>query len=238
MMLAVLGDIHGNYLALGTVLDEIRKEGIDYLLIAGDIVGYYYHPDMVFRELAGWSYEMIQGNHDRMFGEIYNGDKKLKNWYSINYGSGINMALDVLNTDECKYLSNLPVKKEVSIEDRKILLCHGSPWNQDEYIYPDSSEQKFLQCTTLGFDIVIMGHTHYPLKKHLNSTIILNPGSVGQPRNYFPGANWAVLDLETLEVGMRHSTYDICTVAAEAKQNDPELPYLAQVLIRKRKKHD
>lgn len=238
MMLAILGDIHGNYLALGSVLDEIKKEGIKYLLITGDIVGYYYHPDRILRELAGWSYELIQGNHDRMFGEIHNGDKKLKDWYRINYGSGINIALEVLNAEECKYLLNLPVKKEVFIEGRKILLCHGSPWNQDEYIYPDSSEQKFLRCTTLGFDIVIMGHTHYPLKKNLNSTIILNPGSVGQPRNYFPGASWAVLDLETLEVGLRHSTYDIFTVAAEAKQNDPDLPYLAQVLIRKRKNHE
>lgn len=235
MLVAVLGDIHGNYLALRKVLDEIRKERIEYLFITGDIVGYYYHPDMVFKELANWSYQIIQGNHDRMFIEIYNGNKKLKLWYKKTYGSGIDCALSSLYPETRSYLSNLPVRIDIRIEDRKILLCHGSPWNSDEYIYPDSSEETLLRCASENFDIVLMGHTHYPMEKRINSTLLLNPGSVGQPRNYSPGAHWAILDLETSKVKLKNSAYDIGTVVAEAKQKDPELPYLAEVLIRRSK---
>lgn len=235
MIVAVLGDIHGNHLALEKVLGEIRKVGIKHLLIAGDLVGYYYHPDKVFEELSCWSYEMIQGNHDRMLGEIYYGNEKLKFRYKKTYGSGIDIAIDILSSKECAYLSKLPAKKEILIKKRKVLLCHGSPWNQDEYIYPDSSEETFQRCAEELFDIVIMGHTHYPMEKRINSTLILNPGSVGQPRNYMPGACWAVLNLDTLEVQLKHSTYDVSIVAAEAKQKDSELPYLEQVLVRERK---
>lgn len=236
MIVAVLGDIHGNYLALKKVLNEIKRERIEHLLITGDIVGYYYHPDKVFEELADWSYEIIQGNHDCILSKIFYSDEELRSWYKKTYGSGIECALDVLSAEKCVYLSNLPTEKEILIENRKILLCHGSPWSSDEYIYPDSSEETFLRCAEGDFDIVAMGHTHHPMVKCIDSTILLNPGSVGQPRNYTPGADWALLNLDTLEIELRHSTYDVGVVAAEAKQKDAELPYLAQVLVRKRKK--
>ena len=115
------------------------------------------------------------------------------------------------------------------------MLCHGSPWEPDEYIYPDSPMDTFLRCTNGRFDVVIMGHTHYPMVKLINSTVIINPGSVGQPRNYIPGADWAILDFDTLDVQLKHIQYDISEVVEEAKRIDPELPYLAQVLFRKRK---
>lgn len=234
MNVAVLGDIHGNHLALKTVLTEIKKEGIKHLFIAGDIVGYYYHPDKVFDELADWSYELIQGNHDNMFVKIYQGDEKLRRWYEQKYGSGIEIALKVLDQEICEFISKLPVKKEILINNKKILLCHGSPWKFDEYIYPDSPEATIKQCAQGDFDVVIMGHTHYPMEKHINSTVILNAGSVGQPRNYIPGADWAILNLDTLGVQLRHVQYDISAVIEEAEHINPELPYLAQVLYRKR----
>ena len=233
MIIAVLGDIHGNYLALKEVLNDIQKEGIGHLLISGDIVGYYYHPDKVFDELARWSYELIQGNHDYMFGRIYRGDQKFGEWYKQKYGNGIEIALEVLNQKTCEFLSELPTKKEINIGGRNILLCHGSPWNPDEYIYPDSPESIVKRCAKDHFDVIIMGHTHYPMVKHINSTVIINPGSVGQPRNNIPGADWAILDLNTLDVQLKHVQYDISAVAEEAKRIDPELPYLAQVLFRK-----
>ena len=234
MNVAVLGDIHGNHLALKEVLNEIKKEGIKHLLITGDIVGYYYHPDKVFDELAVWSYEIVQGNHDRVFGDVYCGNKKLKIWYKKKYGSGIESALKTLSAEQCEYLSKLPIKKEIVMENRKILLCHGSPWDSDEYIYPDAPDETFIRCVDRRFDIIIMGHTHYPMVKRIDSTVLLNPGSVGQPRNYTPGSNWAILNLETLEVQFKHSIYDVDAVVAEAKQKDAEIPYLAQVLSRRR----
>ena len=234
MNVAILGDIHGNHLALKKVLSEIKSEGIEHLLIAGDLVGYYYHPDKVFEELSGWTYDIIQGNHDRLLGEIYHGNDRLRKWYKAKYGSGIDCALKLLSAEQCEYLSNLPKKKEITIENRKMLLCHGSPWDPDEYVYPDSPADTFIRCTDEGFDIVIMGHTHYPMEKYINSTVIINPGSVGQPRNNIPGADWAILDLDTFNIQLKHVQYDISTVIEEAEHKDPELLYLAEVLFRKK----
>lgn len=235
MIVGVLGDIHGNSLALKAVLDEIRNYKIKYLLITGDIVGYYYHPDRVFEELDAWPYEIVQGNHDRLLGEIYHGKTNWRKIYRKKYGSGIECALDTLSPEQCEYLAKLPPKKEIMINNKKILLCHGSPFDQDEYIYPDSPGEIFLRLSDLGYDVIIMGHTHYPLKKRINSTTILNPGSLGQTRNYVPGAHWALLDLDTLDVQLKHTVYDVRSVVVEAQRRDPDIPYLAQVLVRKSK---
>ena len=62
MKIAIISDIHGNYEALFSVLEKAKKESVEHLLILGDIVGYYYHPDKVLNLLAQWSYDMIKGN--------------------------------------------------------------------------------------------------------------------------------------------------------------------------------
>ena len=70
-----------------------------------------------------------------------------------------------------------------------------------------------------------MGHTHYRLTRTSGSTTIINPGSVGQPRDRQPGAAWAVLDVETGTCQPFTEPYDIAPLAAQARAIDPHLPY-------------
>lgn len=233
---AVFGDVHGNIDAFIAVLEDIKKESINQLLITGDLVGYYYHADKVLNALKGRNYELVQGNHDAILGEISTWSDKTKNVFRKRYGSALEYAAkELLSEVEIAYLTELPYRKELIIAGRSILLCHGSPWNRDEYIYPDASNDVLARCATCGFDIVIMGHTHYPMIKKYKSTLLLNSGSVGQLRNKRTEASWALLDTDNLDVQLRYVTYDVEKVIAEACQKDTEVPYLAEVLRRGQK---
>ena len=83
-----------------------------------------------------------------------------------------------------------------------------------------------------GFDLVVMGHTHYPLVKKQGGTLLVNPGSVGQPRNRRPGAAWAIFDTADRTVQLRSESYDSSDLVRECRLRHPELPYLSEVLLR------
>jgi predicted phosphodiesterase len=169
-----------------------------------------------------------------MLGEISVWSDEMKKDYLQKYGIALEQAAnELLTKNQIAYLIRLPCRKELFIAGRHILLCHGSPWDRDEYVYPDASDEVLVRCAEGDFDVVVMGHTHYPLIKQYGSTLILNPGSVGQPRNNQSAASWALLDLNALTVQLRHVTYDIVSVIAEAHRNDPKVPYLAEVLERR-----
>lgn len=230
---AVLGDIHGNIVALDAVLEDIKKESVNQLLNTGDLVGYYYHADQVLHALKDWQCELVQGNHDAMLGEIGVWSDEMKKDYRQKYGTALeHAARELLTGEEVAYLARLPYRKELFIAGRHILLCHGSPWDCDAYIYPDAPDEVLARCAEGGFNVVVMGHTHYPMIKQYRSTLILNPGSVGQPRNKQTAASWAILDLDNLDVHLRYVAYDVDQVIAEAHQKDPEVLYLAEVLTR------
>ena len=107
MKLALLADIHGNHPALSTVLHAVRQQNVDTLLIAGDFVGYYFWPAKVFDLLRGWDVVAIRGNHDRMFERAKSDPTFLRN-LEEQYGSGLRVALDELDSETADWLINLP----------------------------------------------------------------------------------------------------------------------------------
>ena len=231
MKIAILSDIHGNVFALKSVLDSIANKGIDKLLVTGDFVGYYFWPVDVFNLLKDWNMVAIAGNHDRML-KLAKSDKKYRQKILNKYGSGIDIALKTLDVKTLNWLMNLPIKIEYDTGDGCVLLCHGSPWDEDEYIYPDTSDKSFSRYSNLSVKWVIQGHTHYPMFKRTNSLTLINPGSVGQPRNKEIGAQWAQLDTITNKVDFFCEPYDVQQVVEASKKRHPELPYLASILER------
>ena len=73
MKVAVLSDIHGNHYALKEVLNIARNEKVEKLLVLGDIVGYYYHPEKVMDMIKDWDYELIKGNHEILLEKLSTG---------------------------------------------------------------------------------------------------------------------------------------------------------------------
>jgi len=228
-----LSDIHGNAHALKSVLKSAKEKNIEKLLCCGDYVGYYYEPKKILSLLNEWKWQGISGNHEAM----------LKDWISeINrtniqekYGSGIAIAAYELTNKSAAFLYEMPSTCKIQVENYKIILCHGSPWDRDLYIYPDAKQEIIDKLFNYDsdFDMLVYGHTHYPVIWEKNHQIIVNPGSVGQPRDRKPEAAWAVWDTASHSVSFHRERYDFKPLINMCQKYDPEIKYLADVLVRK-----
>ena len=231
MKVAILGDIHGNSLALEAVLNSAKEQDVKLLLITGDLVGYYFAPDKVLELLESWNKHMVRGNHEDMLAAVRGTPAKLAG-IEKKYGSGLRIALESLSDAQLDTLCDLPHPVELELEGRKALLCHGAPWDNDTYVYPDADNALLARCVHPGVDMVILGHTHYPMMREIGGTLVVNPGSVGQPRNRQPGAHWALYDTATHTVSLRCEPYDPRPLVEESRRRHPEILFLANVLER------
>ena len=232
MKLALLGDIHGNDYALRSVLAAAASSGVDKLLITGDLVGYYFAPLNVLEQLLSWSVHMVRGNHEDMLSSARS-DPEFLGQVDARYGTGLRIAIEQLSKDQLDELCGLPHPLELEIDGCRILLCHGAPWDNDCYVYPDAQPEVLKHCAVQKYNLVVMGHTHYPMQHRFGDTLVVNPGSVGQPRNRQPGAHWALFDTDTRHLEFHCEQYDVSDLVQECRQRHPELPYLAEVLTRK-----
>src|SRR3989339_929934 len=229
MKIGVLSDIHGNHLALNSVLQEAAESGVQRLLVLGDVVGYYYHPDKVMALLNDWPMDVIQGNHEGMLRTLME-DGQDAEIIRKKYGHGLDYALNQLSTNKARDLIDMPARKTCVFDNNKIELCHGSPWDRDAYVYPDAPPDRINRCFVEGADFVFMGHTHYQFAFTKNGATIANPGSVGQNRAAGGIASWGILDTVQKRFSLRATPYDVAPLITEAQKTDPGLPYLSQVL--------
>jgi len=235
MKIAILSDIHGNDEALRTVLMKTNKIGVDKILFLGDYVGYYYNADIILDLIKSYDKEIIKGNHELLMKESLN-DKEKSLANQKKYGSGIEYAKKLLSTEQINYLINLPEKKELEIDGLKILMCHGSPRDVWEYIYPDASEEIKKKCLGSDADFVFIGHSHYSFIYEQCNKVLMNVGSVGQNRKVGGIANWGFLDTKKNICVIKETPYDIKPLMEQAKKIDPDHKYLVNVLNRKPKK--
>ena len=232
MRIGLLADIHGNAHALKSVLKSAREKNVKKLLCCGDYIGYYYEPDKIMPLLDSWDWEGIGGNHEAMLYDWLN--NKSKNEINAKYGSGISIAAEKLEYETIVRYYEMPNTKKLDINNYKILLCHGSPWDRDIYIYPDADEgvvNKMFEYDP-DFDVLVYGHTHYPVIWEKNKKKIINPGSVGQPRDRRPDAAWALWDTDTNDVTFYRENYDVDPVIEMCRKYNPDIKYLAEVLVR------
>jgi putative phosphoesterase len=230
--LGLLGDIHGNSLALRAVLEAAHRESVEALCVTGDYVGYYYHPREVLDLLDGWQTWRVRGNHEDMLASVLADPSGLEA-VEARYGHGLRRAIEQLTVAELTALTSLPASERIEIEGRRIVLAHGTPWDVDTYVYPDANEDIFSRLGEIDADLVILGHTHYRMQRRIGSLEVANPGSVGQPRDRILGAAWAAYDTTTGMCEQFIEVYDITAVQAEARAIDPGLPYLHDVLARR-----
>jgi putative phosphoesterase len=222
MRLALLSDLHSNVYALDAVLKECEEFDVNRFVIAGDFLGYYFHGEDVICRIQTLESYCVKGNHDEFFLDNY-----LKPKYSrvdqVNVGlqaSEKSFELLNLSADSIAFLSALQHPLEFGIEGRNILLAHGHPVDMDMYIYPGNISK--LTSLSPDIDIVILGHTHWPMLHHVNGVTVINPGSVGQPRDGKPGASWAILDLDDLSVQFKRTNYDVGPLLEDCKIYDPD----------------
>lgn len=231
MKVGVLSDIHGNHYALAEVLEDARKEGVQKLLILGDVVGYYYHPEIVLDMLADWPYELIKGNHENILEDLKN--KRIdEDLLKKKYGRGHEKALTNLAEETLSWLFSLPDQKSVLINNISFQLNHGSPWSTDEYLYPDSSSEKLERCNSDEHDFVLIGHSHYAFAYRCRNSTLINVGSVGQSRQKGGLAYWSVINTDNKSFEIKATPYDTSKLIDEVSLLDPDFEYSSKILIR------
>lgn len=231
MKFAVLADIHGNEYALKAVLEELQKAGINELLLLGDYVGYYYSARKILELIRQWDFKAIKGNHEKLLFRAIVSPSFLEE-ITVKYGSGHKSALELLPESDLAFLRALPEHLEFSVNNLNILMCHGAPWDPDEYVYPDVDESILQKYDDYDFDYIFYGHTHYACEHQRGDMRIINPGSVGQSRQKGGIAYWGVFDADSNEFEFCSTLYDTTVLRETVKKSDPSITYNHDILCR------
>ncbi|MCL9812228.1 metallophosphoesterase family protein [Natranaeroarchaeum aerophilus] len=198
MNVGVISDVHGNKVALDAVIEDMPP--VDALVCAGDVVGYNPWPAECVDELRDRDVPTVMGNHDRAVasGSTFR--------FNNMAAAGVEYAQAELSDDQFEWLESLPDDR-VEL-DGTVKLVHGHPDDPDRYTYPDEFSARMLE----GEDVLVMGHTHVQHCERYGEGIVLNPGSVGQPRDGDPRAAYAVVDLDGMDVDLHRVEYEIDAV--------------------------
>lgn len=231
MKIGVISDIHGNYDALFEVLTKAKSKSVEHLLILGDIVGYYYHPDKILELLSEWSFDIIKGNHEKILENLID-TPSLKESIRLKYGSGHNEAINKLTVKQLDFLKSLPETKSVQVDGVSILMCHGSPWSNDYYIYPDCKKDILFKCDSIEHDFVLIGHSHYAFAIKNKNSVLINPGSVGQSRQIGGKASWAIINTKNNCFEIMNTVYSVEKLLDEVQEKDTGIKYLSDILKR------
>ncbi|UCH58041.1 MAG: metallophosphoesterase family protein [Candidatus Bathyarchaeota archaeon] len=203
--LLAVSDIHGNLAALESVLRDAGD--FDAVVCVGDVVGYGPRPGECIGALSGLGFSCVLGNHDQA---VISADTSGMNPYAA---AAIDIHRRLLNTGHTTWLQKL--RKSLSMDEGgvRIAVFHGSPDHPTtEYVYPSEAQVRagpFFEATRA--DLLLLGHTHVPYIHRYGGRVLLNPGSVGQPRDGIPHASYMLIDLENgcVEVSHRRAPYDI-----------------------------
>ena len=240
MKYAVISDIHSNWEALETAFEAIKKRNVKQVICLGDVVGYGANPSECLARVKKEAWEMVMGNHDRAIEDI-----ELRSYFSPHAREAIEWTAPRLNSDEKKFIRTFT--EMVIDREEDMTLTHGSVHEPKEFHYlfrEEDAEPSFERLEThFGF----FGHTHIPSLfsrklgegKYLPAGIyqldakdqyLINPGSVGQPRDRNPQLSFAFFDSDDLTLEIVRLDYD--NQKAAQKIRKAGLPaYLADRLL-------
>jgi len=229
----VFSDIHSNLEAFKAVLSKIRKMKIDSYLFLGDAVGYGANPNEVIELLASIpNLISVRGNHDK----VVMGYESLE-FFNPVAAEAVKWTRKNLNEFSRKFLSML--KRGFIVVKEGICICHGAPQDEDYYIF--TPEEAYMSLSFSGESLCFFGHTHVPvvyefrtpeaysvyypleegrttIKLNKNYKYMINPGSVGQPRDRNPRASFLVFDDQKYIVRFYRVPYKIANARKKILQ--------------------
>lgn len=233
MKVAVISDIHANAIAFNSVYKSEPFQSAEKVLVCGDLIGYYYWPEEVLNIIqSDKRFLCIGGNHEYSFRNAIS-NEICANAYRQRYGSGFDFCNKLLSKSQIKWLTELPSQLNVEIGGVDFCLAHGTPGDPSQYLYPDAAASK-IQGSYSDSKITCLGHTHYPFFHAFENKLLINPGSVGQPRDIGGLASYAILNTSNLCLQFFRVPFDIEPVMEAVALNDPHLNYLAEVMLRGR----
>lgn len=223
MRYLILSDMHANWDAFAVVLRRARRKRFDAVLVLGDLVGYGAAPNQVVEAVRGLGPRLftVRGNHDKVVTGIDSGSNF--NQTALTAAQWTSTRLTPANL---RYVRDLP-RGPVRIEEG-IAICHGSPLDEDTYVFSDVDAWEIF--SSFPMPVTFFGHTHIPsvfslegrslgvralrgetgtLNLHPQGRYLVNPGSIGQPRDRDPRASYMTYDSERRIVRWHRIDYPI-----------------------------
>jgi diadenosine tetraphosphatase ApaH/serine/threonine PP2A family protein phosphatase len=243
MRYLVISDIHANLEAYDTVMAEAKRHGFDQVLVLGDLVGYGADPNRVCERIRALSpHALIRGNHDKVGSGVESPEG-----FNAVARNAIRWTFDTLTDDNREWLAALPPGPLVV--DELMEICHGTPFDEDAYVFDDLDALRAMHAARRP--LCLFGHTHVQVGHFLTrdefglstgddhrpltialeegNRYLVNPGSVGQPRDGDPRAGFGIVDTDKAEVTIYRVEYPIAK--AQARILEEGLPdVLAQRL--------
>jgi len=233
MRFAFVSDIHGNLEALEAVFKDIEGQEVDEVICLGDIVGYGANPNECADLVRQKCTYILLGNHDAAAVNLlathhFNSHAKIAiEWTAAN-----------LNNDVRSFLLSLPLV----LTRETLTLVHSTPYEPNMWYYITSLEEAAFNFQYFDTQVCLVGHTHIPIiivldgKKEVyvhqasqinlhgmdESRVLINVGSVGQPRDRNPDSCYAVLDTTLGDFFYRRVPYNI--EKAQAKMKKIKMP--------------
>ena len=238
MRYAVLSDIHGNLEALELVLAEAAKAEVTHYLCTGDLVGYGADPTACLKRLRQLPITLVAGNHDwACVGKVD------ANYFNRYARTAVEWTRDRLSFTDLAFLRGLRAKHEEGL----VTLVHGTLRHPEKFDYLFEIAQALETALICKTPLCFVGHTHLPCVIEIDPRLgkvqrvlhaprelqhvtldltrckyVINPGSVGQPRDGDPRASFAVLDTDGGWMDILRVPYDVATT--QQKIRDAQLP--------------
>jgi predicted phosphodiesterase len=231
MRALVVSDLHANAEALRAVMKRVNRKKFDSVICLGDFVGYGAQPNQVLdvmRKMKG-SKLYIRGNHDRVASGLDDA-----NGFNAAARAAALWTREKLSPPNRRFLRDLATGPVIHDQ---VMLCHGSPYDEDEYVFNVHHAGQVLAL--YNSPIILYGHTHLPavfsIDPEMNVTgfavrgdatikldprlrYLINPGSVGQPRDRNPDAAFIMLDTEKRTVQFFRVEYDRAKTALSIRR--------------------
>lgn len=228
MRYLVISDIHANLEAYDTVMTAAVPLNYHEVLVLGDLVGYGADPNGICERIRALAPRaLIRGNHDKVGSGIESPEG-----FNAVARSAIRWTYDTLTAENRDWLAALPAGP--AVVDELIEICHGTPFDEDTYVFDDLDALRAMHATRRP--LCLFGHTHVQVGHYLSrdkfglltaddqrpltlslengNAYLVNPGSVGQPRDGDPRAGFALVDTERKEVTIHRVEYPVAKAQA------------------------
>ncbi len=199
MKIAFISDVHSNLPALEAVFEDLSRRAVGTVYCAGDILGYNTFPDQTVELLRRKGVHCIAGNHDRA---VLVGTKGMNSIAA----AAIEWTRSNMSQDTYEFIRELPNSIHRPLEGVMTAIHHGSPRFMSEYIFEEHVNDELLELA--GARLLVLGHTHMPFVAHFAAGTVLNPGSVGQPRDGDNRASYAIWDAVEPDIEVVRVDYD------------------------------
>ena len=201
MKAVIISDIHGNLEALRSL-----PETFDELWVLGDLVNYGPEPGGVVDFIQTNADAVVRGNHDHAVG--FNEDPRCSRPFQEMADVMKEYTRSVLSDAQKQFLRDLPLTKTCAAEGMQVVFCHAVPSDPlFAYCLPDADRWQ-AELEQAGADVLFVGHTHIPFVREFGTRMVVNPGSLGQPKTGTPAARYAVWDTTRGRGGIELRSFD------------------------------